>query len=111
MPTLLVIRIPAIRQRINILKRYALDKVTHLTIPGEHDLTFLKSEFTLHISAIKVLPAPFGPITAHCCPSSILQFTGAVNRNSGKRVTIFLISTTIIPSFSIFFLNKPDKDT
>ena len=45
MPTLLVIRIPAIRQRINILKRYALDKVTHLTIPGEP--VFLKAMIEL----------------------------------------------------------------
>ena len=61
-------------------------------------------------SAINVLPAPFGPITPHCCPSSIIQLRGSSKRSSGKRVTTFRIFTTIF-LFSIAFLLHEAKVT
>ena len=75
--------------------------------PGSATSPSLKANFRCMISASKVFPAPFGPTTAHCCPSSIRQLTGPTKRNSGKRVTTCFISTTMFLSFSIFFsLNR-----
>ena len=48
MPTLLIIRITAISQRVNIFKRYTFHQITDILLVSESNFAFLQCKFTLH---------------------------------------------------------------